>query len=431
MADPVSLATGILALVTFAYGAAQSLLNTFESFQNLPKDVSYLKGDLKSLQGLFNELYSVLSVLGTESDPDIAGLKHPLLGCGEACKDLEILVRKCTKHSTEKKHSVRDWAMLRFRADQIRAVQDTLSIYKATINLSLGSANLRINKATNEALDQYNRMILETQQELRKHISQVDDRLQNLYSRGINSGTDKDEELEQLLKEKFRTKQCLDICEQISESISCGRQSVPMHGSSAAGSTPHAPPAMRNGRLTAEETIIHFLDSFSLETVKTGAELERNCQLIQEKLKQFPVHRIEEVDEIISERCRRQHEKERFSECLLVCDNASQRSEQARVNVFVDVHAAERAHQFVISNVGDLISAKNIRAEPGAKQVLGQVSDTEFLNDHDRGTMEEGAPDERRNRPNGPRNLWDFIDIYASKGLVLLFFFLILLQSAR
>ncbi|KAE8416790.1 hypothetical protein BDV36DRAFT_296799 [Aspergillus pseudocaelatus] len=436
MADPVSLPLSILTLVTFAFGACRSLINTFEAFQNLPQDVSSLKSVLESLQGVFNEVSSIVSDPAAEDNPGIECLRNPLLGCGEACENLERLIRKCTKHSTEKKHSVRDWAMLRLKADQIKAVQDTLSLYEATIGLALGSASLRINQATKEALDQYNRLIFETQQELHKHISQVDNRLKNLESRENNGGTEKDEELKQLLQEKFRTKECLYICQQISESIRYGRLSVPIDSTTAAGNAPHAPTSTLEGRLTAEETTSRFLDSFSMGTIKTRAELERNCQLIQDKLKHFPAQRIEEVNEIIAERCRRQNERERFYQCLSVCDNASQRSEQARINIFENVHAGERAQQCVISNVGDLISAKYIKAERDAKQCLGQMSAPGFLNSHDRGTLQElkdGELDERRNNVHRPRNamfLGGFTDIDEFKGLLLLFMLVILFRSS-
>ncbi|KAI9040042.1 uncharacterized protein KD926_008605 [Aspergillus affinis] len=259
--------------------------------------------------------------------------------------------------------------MLKLKTDQFKDVQGTLSVYKATINLALGSANLRQRQVTKGTLDKYNAMILDTVGALNNHIGHVYDHLNNLRSQRTSSFNGQ-EELELMLKQKYRTKQCLYIYQKISESINRGRLAV-QDGAYIAGNTSYAPITV-NGNFNADKITANFPDKFLLGTIKTGAELERACQLIQDKPKQFPAHRIEEVDEVIAERCRRRNEKDMFTGCLSICDNATRRSEQARINVFEDIHAAEWAEQSDISVVGDLISAKKyhskaaFRAGPGA-----------------------------------------------------------------
>lgn len=142
MSDPISLAAGLLALVTFAFGTCQSLVQEIQSFGDQPKDIQHLKGELESLSAIIKSLISVVSKPGAETDADLLSLKPPLLGCGEACKELGDLVRKCTKHFDGKKPSVRGWAMLKLRAGQIQGVQSLLSMYRATITLALANATL-------------------------------------------------------------------------------------------------------------------------------------------------------------------------------------------------------------------------------------------------------------------------------------------------
>lgn len=51
--------------------------------------------------------------------------------------------------------------------------------------------------------------------------------------------------------------------------------------------------------------------------------------------------------------------------------------------LFVDVYAAERARQYVVSNIRDLISAKRIKAKPEAEPCLGQVPEFKCSLHHD------------------------------------------------
>lgn len=142
MADPLSLATGLLTLFTFAYSACQTLLREIEAFENQPKDIIYLKNELESLKCVLDPLFAVICEPGTDTNVDLVGLKPPLLGCGEACKDMGNLIQKCTNYSDGKRPSLRDWASLKLRADQIKSVRGILSVYRSTITLALANATL-------------------------------------------------------------------------------------------------------------------------------------------------------------------------------------------------------------------------------------------------------------------------------------------------
>lgn len=163
-------------------------------------------------------------------------------------------------------------------------------------------------------------------------------------------------ELEPLLKEKYRINQCLHVCRQISESINRGQSTIVLDGALAAYNTRHTPITTLDNNLTADETTYHFLKCFSLDTSETSSKLEQSGRFVQDKLKYYPAVTVKELDEIVTECCQKRNKRDALVGCLSVCENASQRSEQARANVFEDVHAAERAKQFAISDVGDLIS---------------------------------------------------------------------------
>jgi hypothetical protein len=138
MADPISLASGLLTLATFALQSSKSLYQAVESFQNNPRTIRELKEELEALDGALQSLHETAS----NSNVDLTGLKLPLLRCGNACKDLEALINKCTTHSGGSRTSFRDWAKLKYMGDNIAGFRNMLAGYKSTINIALGGANL-------------------------------------------------------------------------------------------------------------------------------------------------------------------------------------------------------------------------------------------------------------------------------------------------
>ncbi|KAJ5323208.1 hypothetical protein N7476_001808 [Penicillium atrosanguineum] len=420
MTDPISLTTGLLALVTFTYGACQSILQEIQSFEGQPKDLWHLKGELESLKAILNSLLSVVSEPGADTDADLVSLKPPSLDV----------------HSDGKKPSIRDWAMLKVRADQIKGARNILSVYRSTITLALANGTLRTSRVTQQVLDKYNLIIQDATSKLNAHIRQVDDRLNSLPLQKISNLNEK-EELARLLREKSRVRQCLDICGQISQSINRGQSAIALDGASAACNTRHTSTETLDGNLTADETTVKFLNHFSLSTREACAKLELRSQFVQDKLKRFPANVIKEVDEVLTERCQRQNERDLLIGCLSVCEKATQRSEQARVNVFEDIHAAERAKQAVISDVGDLLSAKGIKADVDSEQILGQAAHSPFVTSQDRGIRRKST--ERSS--SGSKDMEELDQsrkfaymgsspvIYDLKNLLFVFLFVMLLRN--
>ncbi|KAE8312441.1 hypothetical protein BDV41DRAFT_577630 [Aspergillus transmontanensis] len=412
MVDPFSLATGLLALATFAYGACQSVGREFQSFEDQPKDICHLKSQLKSLTAVLGSLISVVREPGAETDTDLVSLKAPLLGCGEACKDLEDLIRKCTKHSDGKGSSVRTWLNLKVRADEIKSIQNILSVYQETITLALATVTLRTSRVTKHALDGYNKIVQETTSKLNEHIRRIDDRMKSLPFQGITAVNEK-EELARALREKFRVKQCLDICRQIHQSINRGHSAVLLDGALPSYNTRYACTETLDTNLTADETTMRYLDHLTLNTEATLAKLEQRARFVQDRLRNFPGNVVEEFEEIFEESHKRQNERDYLMGCLSICENATQRSEQARTNVFENIHAAERAKQAVISDVGDLILAKGIRADMDSEQVLGQTTSSPFLDSRDPRTRKK--PTERNSSSSKDMN-----EIYQSRKFIAL-----------
>lgn len=139
MAEPISLASGLLALATFAFQSSITLYQTIQSFRSHPKNVRDLIEELEALNAVLSPLPDVISAT---TDVDLSAVDLPLLRCGTACKDFEKQIRECVSQSSDNRTSLRAWTKLRFMGDNIDGFRRQLDSYKLTINVALTDANL-------------------------------------------------------------------------------------------------------------------------------------------------------------------------------------------------------------------------------------------------------------------------------------------------
>lgn len=139
MADPVSLASGILALAIFAHKSCYTLHTTIQSFKNHPKRVRDL---IEELEALISVLESLSDTMRSYTHTDLPALDLPLRRCGSACDEFLQELQKCCSRSGSDRHSFRDWAKLRYMGDNIDDFKDSLAAYKSTINIALNDMQL-------------------------------------------------------------------------------------------------------------------------------------------------------------------------------------------------------------------------------------------------------------------------------------------------
>ena len=139
MADPLSIASSVVALVTFALQSSAVLYTTVRSFQSQDKDVRALKGELGDLTSV---LESLLDTVTSHPNLEFDALKIPLHRCGKACQEYGALIERCSKHSTESRPSIRDWITQKYLQGDIDDFRAMLAGYKSTINIALANANM-------------------------------------------------------------------------------------------------------------------------------------------------------------------------------------------------------------------------------------------------------------------------------------------------
>jgi hypothetical protein len=138
MADPISVASGVLTLAMFGLKASTSLYQTIKSYNSHHRSVRELREELEALTAVLGSLNQAVA----DADADFVALRIPLFRCGNACKDFKAIIVKCAGRTDDSRTSFRDWARLKYMGDDITGFKNMLGGYKATIMIALCNANL-------------------------------------------------------------------------------------------------------------------------------------------------------------------------------------------------------------------------------------------------------------------------------------------------
>jgi hypothetical protein len=139
MAEPIGITSGLLTLATFAFQSSITLFRTIQSFQS---HLTRVRGLLEELEALTGVLRSLTETISSTTDLGLSALELPLRRCGNACKEFELELLKCSARSGGSRTSFRDWAKLRYMGDNIDGFRQLLAGYKSTIIIALTDANL-------------------------------------------------------------------------------------------------------------------------------------------------------------------------------------------------------------------------------------------------------------------------------------------------
>ena len=139
MADPVSLSSGLVALVRFTFQSSNTLCAAIQSYRNHPKSVREL---IEELEALAVVLHSLSETVERQESIDLAILKPVLFQCGKACQEFEDEVAKCLSRSSELRIHFRNWAKLQYLGGSIDEFRMTLASYKSTIAIAVADSNL-------------------------------------------------------------------------------------------------------------------------------------------------------------------------------------------------------------------------------------------------------------------------------------------------
>ncbi|KAJ9155166.1 Fungal N-terminal domain of STAND protein [Pleurostoma richardsiae] len=363
MADPISVTSGLVTLVAFTLQSTQSLYQVIESFRSHQRTVRELREELGALTGVLQSLQEMTA----SQNSNLAALKVPLLRCGQACKDFEVLISKYTTHSDGSKTSLRDWAKLRYMGDDIVGFKNMLAGYKATIAIAIGDANMRTAVVTASVLAEYKELISNTKSDLEEHLREIDSKLQKLSAQ---TDTAKEvPETKRIREERESAQRCLEICVSVSAHID-QVQSASLPNSSSSAETHEQAPFSVAGASSARNATVSALKDCKDTLAGAATHLQTHLEGLNASLGDALSQGAQEGED--HDRIR--EEVESIKQCLNICAHASE-AVQHRTNVVEDVLAEDDAHQVAVATLGDLISVKSVKAGARSAQWLGQMSD--------------------------------------------------------
>lgn len=354
--DSIDISCGVLTLLTSAIQAGKSLHETIQSFRNYERTIRDLRSELESLIQVLESLKNVI----TDEGPIVSMLKLPVLCCHQTCQEFNAVIIKCTKHaSAGSRTSFRDWAQIRYMGGDIRDFKDMLSGYKSTIAIALGSLNMTNVKMTREALDQYNEMIRETTADLEAHLQSIDDKLAALADHP-RSEPDPNAALtvKRMEEERQSAQQCILICESAKSHIQSLQDNMQRLDAEPNQDRRQTAVALSEAR----DRMVLMITDLQKRLVDLSAKsLSTEVSLRSDEFEQDRVRLLKEIDTA--------------KQCLEVCNMAADQASRQRAHVFGDVSAEDNSQQIIVSTVGDLLNAKNIKVGSFSSQWLGSMTD--------------------------------------------------------
>lgn len=364
MAEPVGLASGLLTLAIFAFQSSVTLYNTIKDFQSHPKRVRDLLEELEALSGVLGPL---LETVESTTEVDLSPLELPLLRCGNACKDFEQELRKCSSRSGGDRRSFRDWAKLKYMGDDIDGFRNLLAGYKATINIALTDASLRKSSVTAENLESYKDLIKTATEDLQSHLESIDQKLNDLVGQSVTESEPDAADLILIEQERLSTQKCLQICDQLSS---------------------HIDQLQLSSKRSPQPSEAGESDNFSEKVTKEGLEackesLTLTAARLGKHMKDLTDHMVKKSkatmtsEEDVADLTRLQEQWEAAYQCIDICSKAN---EHLKENVStIDNYGVGDAVQFLVSTNGKVIHGKNRGLGWRTRQVGGYLSDNAIM----------------------------------------------------
>lgn len=237
---------------------------------------------------------------------------------------------------------------------------------------ALTCAVSRTTLITNTALEEYKVLIMDTTVDLQTHLEDINHKLETLPFEGPRISTGGAGERQRMLDERESTQRCLEVCAQVSLNINNIFSEISSSTASVTGDD--------------KDVLMRYKDASSAHTITSSAITDCTARFSRAKrLLEVHLHNVQDEIEHCSpqgydsqsgENTRIREEMESIKQCLEICAQASQQaSDPSRTNIIEDVSMADDGRQVIVSTVGDLISARRVKAGARSMQVMGQMSD--------------------------------------------------------
>jgi ElaB/YqjD/DUF883 family membrane-anchored ribosome-binding protein len=218
--------------------------------------------------------------------------------------------------------------------------------------------------------------VTQYQEMIKTTISDLDDRLEIInkkLNKPLRALGDSGNERKRIAEEIESTKQCLNICKDVSRHIDGIRPSTFKDISTPSFALDHS--FVTNvGPISANFTTKQVLESCNKTLDSQIQQLQNHLQDLSHRLESFLSSEGTGLERD-AERQRILDELNSTTQSLAICVGASERASKDRLNIYETVSVAEDSGQYIVTTIGDLISAKNVSAGARSIQCMGQLSD--------------------------------------------------------
>jgi Fungal N-terminal domain of STAND proteins len=232
----------------------------------------------------------------------------------------------------------------------------------------------RTSAVTVAVLKEYKEMIANTTSDLEEHLQKIDNKLQSFSLQGARISDEGTAERQQMQEERDSIQQCLGICAKVLTHID-HLQPIVLGNISTPSATYQGPVTTLSDLTPARTVTVDAFKACKDRLTYTTTQLEKNLQIINNRLQHFSSQSPEAPNEQAAEKERIEEELDSIKQCLAICAEASRQADKDRTNVFEDISMADDGYQVFVSTIGDLISARRITAGARSIQLLGQMSD--------------------------------------------------------
>lgn len=229
----------------------------------------------------------------------------------------------------------------------------------------------RTTKASLDVIHEYKEMIQSTTIDLKEHLCNIDERLRN-GAQEPSCGEDVVGEAA-MRAERDSTKQCLEICVQVSNFIDERQKLIEKHVSDVSAPANQADSGAE--RVSARQIADDSLKGCRFNIKSANAQLSNRLHYLGTRLSSIPPDSQQASWSGSMDQERMAEEIESIRQCLGICVQAAEVAEKARINTMEDIAAAEDSRQVLVSTIGDLIAAHRVTAGARSLQCIGQMSD--------------------------------------------------------
>lgn len=214
-------------------------------------------------------------------------------------------------------------------------------------------------------------MVCCAKSDLGDRLRELDEKLESFSKHASFVDARSEAEWRQIQEEKQSTEQCLVICSEFSKHI----EKVGSQVETCSGPDRFYADVSVKRQYAAKQALGDLLGDFKSELARASIEFNSIFESLDHRQNGLPSRSAHIPDEDAAAMQQIREERNSTAQCLTICADAAEQSETIQSNIFEDISSGDNSQQFVISSIGQLITARRITTGSRSLLMLGQLSD--------------------------------------------------------